>query len=348
MQRTLRDGGTMADDTVTATTAAGSGRSAPVRFGWRMPMWDPDGAPATAWLPDVRANLEALRGKYDSVWLSDHFIPGTRWMPYQPDTLECWTGTAFWAGAFPDFQYGQIVMGNSFRHPPLLAKSAATLQTLSGGKLILGIGAGWYEDEYQMYGYPFPSGRVRLEQLDEAVQIMRRMWTTSPASFDGRHYTIDSAICNPLPDPPIPLLIGSSGEKVALRIVARHADWWDYSGAAPGEFARKAAVLAEHCEAVGRDPSSILYTWQCQTVSIADSAAEALRLAEQTTLYRNSSKDGVLIGTPEQIVERMAEYIAVGVRHVILRFADFPRPDVALRFIAELAPRLRAAVPVRP
>jgi alkanesulfonate monooxygenase SsuD/methylene tetrahydromethanopterin reductase-like flavin-dependent oxidoreductase (luciferase family) len=234
-------------------------------------------------------------------------------------------------------------MGNSFRHPPLLAKSAATLQTLTGGKLILGIGAGWYEDEYRMYGYPFPSGRVRLEQLDEAVQIMRRMWTTSPASFEGRHYTIDSAICNPLPAPPIPLLIGASGEQVALRIVARHADWWDYSGAAPREFARKAAVLAEHCEAVGRDLTSILYTWQCQTVSIADSATEALRLAERTTLYRNSSKDGVLIGTPEQIVERMAEYIAVGVRHFILRFADFPRPDMALRFIAELAPRLWSA-----
>jgi alkanesulfonate monooxygenase SsuD/methylene tetrahydromethanopterin reductase-like flavin-dependent oxidoreductase (luciferase family) len=181
MGRTLRDGGTMAGDTVTATTAPGSGRSASVRFGWRMPMWDPDGAPATAWLPGIRAHLEALRGRFDSVWLSDHLVPGTRWMPPEPDTLECWTSTAYLAAAYPDYQYGQIVMSNSFRHPPLLAKSAATLQTLSGGRLILGIGAGWMESEYRMYGFPYPSPAHRIHQLDEGVQIIRRMWTTTPA-----------------------------------------------------------------------------------------------------------------------------------------------------------------------
>ena len=114
------------------------------------------------------------------------------------------------------------------------------------------------------------------------------------------------------------------------------------SSVEPREFARKAAVLAEHCEAVGRDPTSILYTWQCQTVSIADSAAEAQALAERTTLYQNSSKDGLLIGTPEQIAERIAEYVDVGVRHFILRFADFPETAMPLRFAAEIAPKLRS------
>jgi alkanesulfonate monooxygenase SsuD/methylene tetrahydromethanopterin reductase-like flavin-dependent oxidoreductase (luciferase family) len=331
----------MASDEVTATTAPGSGRSAPVRFGWRLPMWDPDGAPATDWLPDVRANLDALRGKFDSVWLSDHFVPGTTWMPPEPDTLECWTATVHFAAAFPEYQYGQIVLGNSYRHPPLLAKMAATLQLLSGGRLILGIGAGWMESEYRAYGYEYPSPAVRIRQLDEAVQVIRRMWTTTPASFSGEHYRVRDAFCNPLPNPPPPLLIGASGERLALRVVARHADWWDYSGVAPEEYARKAGVLAEHCEAVGRDPSSILGTWQSQSVALADSEAEARALAERTILYRNAP-GGALIGTPEQVTARLQEYVEVGVRHFILRFSDFPSPAGALRFAAEVAPKVQA------
>ena len=116
-----------------------------MRFGWRLPMWDPDDAPAESWLPHVWANLEALRRRFDSVWLSDHLVPGAPWMPPQPDTMECWTATAYFAAAFPEYEYGQIVLGNSYRHPPLLAKMAGTLQLLTRGRLILGIGAGWME-----------------------------------------------------------------------------------------------------------------------------------------------------------------------------------------------------------
>jgi alkanesulfonate monooxygenase SsuD/methylene tetrahydromethanopterin reductase-like flavin-dependent oxidoreductase (luciferase family) len=333
----------MAGD-VTARMAPGSGRAAPLRIGWRMPMWDPDGQAVSAWLPSVASNLEAIRGAFDSVWLSDHFVPGTRWMPPEPDTLECWTATAYLAAAFPDFHYGQIVLGNSYRHPPLLAKMAATLQVLTGGRLILGIGAGWMESEYRAYGYPFPSPGDRVRQLDEAVQIMRRMWTSSPSSFSGRYYSIEDAYCNPVPNPHPPLLLGAHGEQLALRVVARHADWWDYSGTTPEEFERKVRVLAEHCEAVGRDPASILFTWQCQTVALADGEAEARALAERWTLYRHSSLESALVGTPEQIVERLQAYLDIGVRHLILRFADFPSPDGALRFAREVAPKLRGAI----
>jgi len=332
----------MADGVITSTMAPGSGRAAPLKFGWRVPMWDPDRAPAPAWLPDVRANLDALRGSYDSIWLSDHLVPGAGWMPPEPDTLECWTAVAHFATAYPEYEVGQIVLGNSYRHPSLLAKMASTLQLLTGGRLILGIGAGWMESEYRMYGYPFSSAPERLEQLDEAVQIIRRMWTTSPASFAGKHFSIDEAFANPLPSPAPPLLIGSHGEKIGLGIVARHADWWDYSGAAPEEFARKAGVLARHCEAVGRDPDSILYTWQCQTVSIADSEAEARAVAETSALYKNGKPESSLVGTPEQIVERLALYVDAGVRHAIVRFADFPSTEGAQRFAREVAPKVRA------
>jgi alkanesulfonate monooxygenase SsuD/methylene tetrahydromethanopterin reductase-like flavin-dependent oxidoreductase (luciferase family) len=330
---------------VTAANVPGSGRNVPLAFGWRMPMWDPLGAPAPTWLPDVRTNLAALRGKYDSVWLSDHFVPGTRWMSPEPDTLECWTATVHFSAAFPEYRYGQIVMGNSYRHPPLLAKAAATMQVLTGGKLILGIGAGWMENEYQMYGYEFPSAGVRLRQLDEACQIFRRMWASSPASFHGTYYTVDEAHCNPLPDPPPPIMIGGSGEKVTLRLVARHADWWESGSASPAEYKRKVGILADHCDAVGRDPASILHVWQCQVVSMADSEAEARAIAEKSPLYRHSSPDTQLVGTPEQIQAKLEERIDIGVRHLILRFLDFPATDQALRFAAEVAPRLQRKYP---
>jgi len=326
---------------VTSPAAPGSGRATPLRFGWRLPMWDAAGAPLSDWLPGVHQNLQALRGRFDSVWLSDHFIPGTGWMPPEPDTLECWTATAAFAAAYPEYVFGQIVLGNSYRHPPLLAKMAATLQALTAGRLILGIGAGWMEREYRAYGYPFPPAAVRLQELGEAVQILRLMWTTSPASFSGRHYTVTEAYCRPLPAPPPPILIGAAGERLALRLVARHADMWNLSGVSPEGFARKAAVLEEHCRAVGRDPTSILYTWQCQAVALGDGEREAQAVAAGNAFSRQERPDGQLVGTPEQVAARLQAYVDLGVRHFILRFLDFPRPDGALRFAAEVAPRLR-------
>lgn len=333
----------MAAGEVTASNVRGSGSAAPLRFGWRMPMWDPTGAPAISWLPAVRANLAALRGKYDSVWLSDHFVPGTRWMPPEPDTLECWTATVHFSAQFPEFFYGQVVLGNNYRHPPLLAKAAATMQLLTGGKLILGIGAGWMESEYRMYGYEFPRPAVRVQQLDEACQILRRMWTESPATFHGRYYTVEEAYANPLPSPVPPIMIGGSGEQLTLRVVAKHADWWETGSHDPVEYRRKCEVLARHCEAVGRDPTSILHVWQCQVVSIADSEAEARAIAERSPLYHHATEETRLVGTPEQVLARLEERIDLGVRYVILRFLDFPSTEQALRFAAELAPRLRRA-----
>jgi len=335
------EGDAVATGQVTASNVRGSGRDVPLRFGWRLPMWDPFGAQATTWLPAVRANLAALRGKYDSVWLSDHFVPGTRWMPPEPDTLECWTATVHFSAQFPEYQYGQIVMGNNYRQPSLLAKAASTMQVLTGGKLILGIGAGWMESEYRMYGYEMPRPAIRIQQLDEACQIFRKMWTESPASFQGRHYTLDEAYANPLPNPIPPICIGGSGEQLTMRVIAKHADMWE-SGSQPlPEYQRKTNVLAEHCDAVGRDPSSILHVWQCQVVSLADSEAEARDIAEQNPLYHHSTEDNRLVGTPEQVIEKLEARMAIGVRHIIVRFMDFPQTDMALRFATEVAPALR-------
>lgn len=314
-----------------------------VTFGWRMPMWDPAGAPLATWLPDVRRTLDALPVEtFETVWMSDHLVPGVTWAPPQWDTLECMTALIHFASTHPGYRYGQIVLGNSYRPPALLAKMFSTLQALTGVRCILGIGAGWMESEYRMYGYPYPAPKVRIAELDEAIPLIRALWADSPATFKGEHFQLAAAYANPLPaDPPL-VMVGASGEKLALRVVALHADWWNTGAATPEALTAKRAILAEHCAKVGREVDDILVNWQCQCVAIGDSEAEAQRLAETSPLYQRSPDDAV-VGTPEQVTARLQGFIDAGVRDFILRFADFPRTDGALRFAREIAPRLRAS-----
>src|SRR4051812_44860978 len=158
---------------------------------------------------------------FSSFWLSDHL------MKEGYPTYEAWTALAYLAAEFPTYRVGNLVLGQGYRNPALLAKMGATLQYLTGGRFILGIGAGWHEEEYRAYGYGYPSPGARVAQLAEAMQIVRAMWTESPASFHGEHYTIDKAYCEPRPDPIPPILVGTSGPK-ALRVVARLADAWSW------------------------------------------------------------------------------------------------------------------------
>jgi alkanesulfonate monooxygenase SsuD/methylene tetrahydromethanopterin reductase-like flavin-dependent oxidoreductase (luciferase family) len=305
-----------------------------------MPMWDPAGAKLQAWLPDVRRHLEALPVEtYRTVWLSDHLVPGANWAPPEWDTLECLSATIHFATAFPRFRYGQIVLGNSFRPPALLAKQFATAQALTGARFILGIGAGWMESEYRMYGYEYPLPKVRIGQLADAVQLIRKIWTESPASFAGQYHSIDAAYAEPRPDEPPIVMIGGSGEQLTLRVVAKHADWWNASGGTPEQVAQKRAVLAEHCQKVDRDVDDILVNWQCQCLAIGDSEDEARRIAESAPLF--SRERSAIYGTPEQVAEKLQGFVDVGVRDFILRFADFPRTENALRFAREIVPKLR-------
>src|SRR5262249_10867112 len=169
---------------------------------------------------DLERALDLASRHFDSFWVSDHLQIGAKYR------LECWTQLTWIAARYPKQLLGTVVMANSSRHPPLMAKMAASLQTFSGGRLILGYGAGWWEEEYHAYGYPFPVARVRIEQMVEGIEVMRAMWTRSPADYAGKYYEIDGAYCEPRPDPPPPILIGGDGEKYLLRAVAEHADWW--------------------------------------------------------------------------------------------------------------------------
>lgn len=263
-----------------------------------------------------------------SAWVVDHFqfddIP----------LMECLSLLAYSAGRAPGVRFGTLVLGQSFRNPALTAKIAATLQFLTGGKFILGIGAGWKEDEYRAYGYSYPPASVRIAQLDEAVQIIRALWNDAPATFSGTHYAVTEAYAVPRPDPAPILMIGGAGERKTLRVVAQHADWWNADYYSPEEYGRKLAVLHEHCHAVGRDPATIVPTYFA-TVSLSrdpDAVVRNLPFSHRGELY-------LLSGTPDDVADKLTAFAAQGVQHVQLSFMDFPNTEGLDLFLSEVLPR---------
>src|SRR5262245_40592387 len=187
-----------------------------VKFGLRVPEFPLDKSRGKEFTTQIIGYLEKLGGKFDSAWVCDHFLPWAWWIgdPKTTDNLECMTSLSYLAGRFPELDFGSLVLANSYRNPALLAQMGATLQTFSGGRFILGIGAGWKEDEYRAFGFDFPPAVVRIKQLEEGVQIIRRMWTKDDPSFKGEYYQIEHAYCRPRPEPPPPIMIGGGGEQL--------------------------------------------------------------------------------------------------------------------------------------
>ena len=310
-----------------------------LEFGWRMATFSTDGTPATLLIERVEEHLRRLDGHLGSVWVQDHLMPEMPWTPPAWDSLEAWSTLCHWAAAFPSYRFGTIVLANSYRSPALLAKMAATTQALTRGRLILGLGAGWHEGEYRAYGYDYPSARERIARLDEAVQVIRKLWAEAPATFHGTYYRIEDAYCNPRPSPPPPIMIGAAGERLALRVVARHADWYNIPGSPLEVVERKLDVLREHCAAVGRDYDSIVKTGSISVVAVAPSRADARRMAEATPFY-NAAAPSAAVGEPGDVAEQLRRYADLGMGHLIVRFADFPRPDGAMRFVEQVLPLL--------
>jgi alkanesulfonate monooxygenase SsuD/methylene tetrahydromethanopterin reductase-like flavin-dependent oxidoreductase (luciferase family) len=319
-----------------------SPRTSSTTFGWRLPTWPDDENLAESMWPAIIKHLQTLAGSYDPIWLSDHVVPPQAWLGPSLPALDAWTSLVHYAAAFPAFRFGNMVMNNSFRHPALLAKAAATSQFLTGGRIVLGLGAGLSENENRAYGYEFPSNAVRIRQLDESLHIIRRMWTDSPATFSGTYYRIENAYCEPRPNPPPPILIGGGGEQLTLRVVARHADWWNPQARDLATYEHKIGVLGRHCEEIGRDPRAIRMTHTCSCVAVASTEADARRLAQQSTFYKHIPPDAAFVGTPEMVADQIRPYLALGVEHVVIaRFADFPQLDGAHQFAAEVVPLLR-------
>jgi F420-dependent oxidoreductase-like protein len=209
--------------------------------------------------------IAADQAGFDHLWIMDHFMPLVRsvtgWYEFEPTdpVFEAWTTLAAMAEVVQRIRIGINVTGNLYRHPSVLAKTAATLDRFSGGRLEFGIGASWAEFEFTSLGIPFPPARERMDRLTEALEVLKLLWTRDVADYDGHHYPLRGAISEPKPvqKPHPPIWIGGSGEKRLLRIAAEHADVWNLVGAPPEEALRLSRVLDDHCAAVGRDPVAI-------------------------------------------------------------------------------------------
>jgi alkanesulfonate monooxygenase SsuD/methylene tetrahydromethanopterin reductase-like flavin-dependent oxidoreductase (luciferase family) len=252
-----------------------------------------------------RRLIRALKHGFTTLWAEDHLEWG------ETATIECLTTLAYFAAEFPMYKVGSLVVSQGYRNPALLAKMGANLQFISGGRLILGLGAGWKEEEYRAYGYPFPDAKTRVEQLEEAILIIKSMWTSRPASFSGKHYHIQQAYCEPQPSPAIPLLIGGGGEQRTLGIVARYADWYNFNSCTVEQYAHKIAVLREHCNRVGRNPADIKLTY-LGTVSVAEDPGKVVRNPQKHVVAGNSA----------EVIKELEQFCEIGVTHFMFRFLD--------------------------
>lgn len=268
---------------------------------------------------------------FDSLWFPDH-------VQYEGHKVaEGWTIATYALARYADKRVGHEVLCNSFRNPAHLAKMAATAQAISGGRFILGIGAGWHEEEYRTYGWPYPSARVRIAQLAESIELIRTMWREAPATFQGKYYQVEGAYCEPRPNPPPPIMVGGSGEQYLLRVVAQHADWWNYGFQDAATYAHKQRVLQEHCRAVGRDYGEIQ---QVIRVGILIAESETALKKLQAQPHVRPLGEGGIMGTPEQVTEQLLAIVGQGAQRLTVHFADSPRPEGAWLFAATVLPHI--------
>jgi F420-dependent oxidoreductase-like protein len=276
--------------------------------------------------------LHAEASGWDGVWLADHFLPAGG-DPRRP-TVECWTALAALAARVPRVTLGSLVTGNTYRHPAIVAKMAAGVDRISGGRLVLGLGAAWQENEHRAYGIPFPSLRERLDRLEEACQVIRRLLDGEQLDFAGAHYALRGALVEPGPvQRPLPLLVGGGGERRTLRIAARWAQAWNAWGD-PQQLRAKVALLDRHCEALGRDPATLRRT---AVALFAVGEGEDARLAGRGL--------PVVAGSAGRVRDAVRAYQAVGVDELIvpdLPFGGAVRARDALdRFAGEVAAAFR-------
>jgi F420-dependent oxidoreductase-like protein len=246
-------------------------------------------------------------------WLFDHFVPLGGHV--EGPCMDGWTLLAALAAVTERVRLGLMVGCNGYRHPAVLAKIATTVDRVSAGRLEVGLGAGWFELEYTMYGIPFPRPAVRIRQLDEACQVLKLLWTQETADFQGEHYNLSGARHEPKPvqQPHPPITIGGGGEQLTLRVVARHADIYNAPRGTPEEVRHKYDVLEGHCAKVGRDPAEIRRSWQVHLRS----ADEVEGLSERVQPYLDIGVDHVCVGLPTEYHAGLVKAIASEVKPLL-------------------------------
>jgi F420-dependent oxidoreductase-like protein len=306
----------------------------PVRFGVTLPQIK------RTWAEAREAALEFDRLGFHSVWVCDHLygVP----MPSLP-ILEGWSELAAVAAITERVELGTLVTPPFFRNPAVLAKQVATIDQISNGRTIVGLGSGWFASEYEAYGAPFPAVGERLQALEETCEILKRLWTEEQTTFAGRHARVEQAYCEPKPVRRPPILIGGGGERKLMRIAARHADIWNNLAVSQSQLAAKVEVLRRHCDEVQRDPASIEISQQCLVVIAADEAGARDALGKAGRIYGGHMAGGGfeehgIWGTPEQVIERIERHRRLGCTLFVMEFFGRDTREPARLFAEKVLP----------
>jgi alkanesulfonate monooxygenase SsuD/methylene tetrahydromethanopterin reductase-like flavin-dependent oxidoreductase (luciferase family) len=275
----------------------------------------------------VNHGIAMAKERFDSAWFVDHFQFEER------DVLEGWTALTYEAALHPELQFGNAVLCQSFRNPAHLAKMGATLQFMTGGRFILGLGAGWHEEEYKSYNYPFPPAGVRVDQLDEYVQIIKTMWTEQHATFEGKYYAVHDVVCEPMPDPVPTIMIGAMKPRM-IDLAVRHADWWNVSWTNIQDYRHMVEICEKACEKEKRDPATLRRTWFGGCACAPTEAALTKLLGGKPF-----SPDG-FSGTPAQVIDQMRAFIDMGVDYFLLGTAGLPDFTTLEMLLNEVIPAL--------
>ncbi|NNL65544.1 MAG: TIGR03560 family F420-dependent LLM class oxidoreductase [Myxococcales bacterium] len=310
--------------------------SHPVRFGVTLPQIKRSWAEAR----DAAVLFDVLG--YDSVWVCDHLygVP----LPTLP-IFEAYTELAAVAALTERVGLGTLVTPPFFRNPAVLAKQIATIDQISGGRAIAGLGAGWFQAEFEGYGCEFPGIGARLEALEEEVRILKALWTEERATFAGKHFQVNDAVCEPKPVRRPPILIGGGGEKVLMGIVARHADVWNNLAVFQPQLEAKIAALHRRCEDEGRDPATLEVSQQCVVVIAADEAGAAESLAKAKKIYGGhmggSLEEHGIWGTPDAVIDRIGRHLALGCTGFVIEFFGRDTREPARLFAEKVMPAFR-------
>jgi F420-dependent oxidoreductase-like protein len=280
----------------------------------------------------------ADNSSFDSIYTYDHFLPYYA-SSAEKNFFECFTLLSTLAAITRKVKIGQDVICNSYRNPALIAKMLSTLDVISNGRVELGLGAGWNEDEHRQYGYDFPSALTRIKQLDESLSIIKAMWTEEKgvATFSGKYFSIKNAICNPKPiQKPHPIImVGGAGEKYLLRVVAKHADRYNHPSGSAEVLKRKISVIKEHCGVIGRDYKQIEYSVliSCLIRETEEEIKEKIKQLKRISHGMQQVEEAEFvstIGTPEAAILALNRYIDVGVTHFILDFIGLDERTIRL------------------
>lgn len=272
---------------------------------------------------------------FESLWRSDHLfsLSGARTL----DALDAYVAFALAAELTERVRFGPLVSPMTFRHPSILARMAAQIDEISGGRFVAGVGAGWNVPEHTAFGIPFPPLRERMDRLDESIRVMKALWSDGPASFDGRYYQLQDAECYPKPvQQPLPVMVGGMGERRTLRIVAELADEWNSLGVTIDDYKRKSEILEGHSTAVGRDPNTIKHSQMSGFIvgkddrgirrhlenigrKLKSDAIVGSMTADFDSVLKVARGRGWLVGTPTQVVEELGRREEAGISRLMLQ-----------------------------